>query len=77
MYIKKISFLAGIYEGRLLNKDDMLYYQQIPNLQVAQVGLVQTLNSIGNQIVSHLNSSPNHLVAQLQQRMKQLEEQNK
>lgn len=56
-----------------MSKDKLIQYSQIPNLQMAQAEFVQTLNSIGGQIVSQLNSQQNTLVLQLQERIKQLE----
>lgn len=70
-------FLAGIYEGRLVSKDELIKYSQIPNLQTAQAGLVQTLNSIGGNLVSQLQVHQTTLVSQLQERIKQLEEEKK
>ena len=67
-------FLAGIYENRLLSKDELMYYSTIPNLQAAQSGLVQTLNSVGSQLVNNLNSHQTTLVSHLEQRTKQLDE---
>lgn len=66
--------LAAILEGKFISKDELIYYSTIPNLQAAQSGLVQTLNSVGGQIVNQLNSHQNNLVSQLQERIKQLEE---
>lgn len=65
-------FLAAILEGRLINRDELLYYSNIPNLQTAQAGFVHTLNSIGGQVVNQLNAHQNTLVAHLEERIKQL-----
>lgn len=72
--MKRNNFLAGIYEGKLLNKDEILRYQNIPNIEAAQAEFVQTLNSIGNNIVSQLNTHPSNLISQLQERVKQLDD---
>lgn len=66
--------LAAIYENKLISKDELLYYSEIPSLQVAQSLFVQTLNSVGSQLVSNLNSHQTTFVSQLEQRSKQLEE---
>lgn len=49
-------------------------YSLVPNLKTAQAGLVQTLNSIGGQVVQQLTTHQNCLVNNLQERIKQLEE---
>lgn len=66
-------FKAAVLEGRFISKDELLYYSNIPNLQTAQAGLVQTLNSVGGQVVGHLNAHQNTLVSHLTERIKQLE----
>ncbi|CAG9766065.1 unnamed protein product [Ceutorhynchus assimilis] len=70
----QLVLMAGIYENRLLSKDELLHYSTIPNLQMAQAGLVQTLNSASVQLVSNLNSHQTTLVSHLEQRVKQLGE---
>jgi len=70
----QLVLMAGIYENRLLSKDELMYYSTIPNLQAAQAGFVQTINSVGSQLVSNLNSHQTTLVSHLEQRAKQLEE---
>ncbi|XP_018574938.1 39S ribosomal protein L10, mitochondrial [Anoplophora glabripennis] len=70
----QLILLAGIYEGRFVSKDELTGYSLIPNLQAAQAGFVQTLNSIGGQLVTQLNSHQTTLVAHLEERTRQLEE---
>lgn len=66
-------FLAAVLEGRFINKDELIYYSNIPNLETAQAGFVQTLNSIGGRVVNQLNAHQNTLLAHLEERIKQLE----
>lgn len=66
-------FVAAVLEGRFINKDELVYYSNIPNLQTAQAGFVQTLDNVGGQIVSQLNTHQNTLVAHLEERIKQLQ----
>jgi len=70
----QLVLMAAILEGQFISKDELMYYSMIPDLRTAQVGLVQTLNSIGGQVVGHLTTHQNTLVNQLQERIKQLEE---
>ncbi|CAH1183617.1 unnamed protein product [Phaedon cochleariae] len=70
----QLVLLAGILEGKLVSKNDLVKYSMIPSLQMAQAGLVQTINSVGSQLVSNLNSHQNTLVSHLSERAKQLEE---
>ncbi|XP_050315170.1 39S ribosomal protein L10, mitochondrial-like [Anthonomus grandis grandis] len=69
-----VVLMAGIYENRLVSKDDLQYYSTIPSLEVAQAGLVQTLNAAGSQLVSNLNAHQTTLVSHLEGRAKQLGE---
>lgn len=73
----QLILLAGIYEGKLLSKDELVHLSTIPNLESAQAGLVQTLNNVGGQLVSKLNSHQTNLVSQLQSRADQLQDENK
>ncbi|XP_056640445.1 39S ribosomal protein L10, mitochondrial [Diorhabda sublineata] len=73
----QLIMLAGILENTLINKDDLIKYSKIPNLQIAQAELVQTVNRVGSQLVSDLNSHQSSLVSNLEQRMKQLEMEDK
>ncbi|KAF7287160.1 mitochondrial ribosomal protein L10 [Rhynchophorus ferrugineus] len=66
--------LAAIYENKLISKDELIYYSEIPDLQAAQALFVQTLNNVGSHLLSNLNSHQTTLVSHLQQRSKQLEE---
>jgi large subunit ribosomal protein L10 len=70
----QLVLLAAIFEGKFINKDEIMELNLIPNLQEAQATLVQTLNSAGSTLTQQLNSHQNTLVSQLQERIKQLEE---
>ncbi|XP_060516752.1 large ribosomal subunit protein uL10m [Cylas formicarius] len=70
----QLILLAGIYENRLINRDELTYYSSIPNIQAAQSGLVQTLQQAGSQLVSNLNQHQISLVSNLEERIKQLKE---
>jgi large subunit ribosomal protein L10 len=70
----QLVLLAAIFEGKFINKDEIMELNLIPNLQAAQATLVQTLNSAGSTLTQQLNSHQNTLVSQLQERIKQLEE---
>jgi large subunit ribosomal protein L10 len=74
IFLFHIIFLAAIFEGKFINKDEIMELNLIPNLQEAQATLVQTLNSAGSTLTQQLNSHQNTLVSQLQERIKQLEE---
>lgn len=65
--------LAAILEGKFINKDDLIKYSEIPNLQIAQASLVQTLSGMGSQLSSNLTAHQQTLVSHLGQRLKQLE----
>lgn len=73
----QLIMLAGILENTLINKDDLIKYSKIPSLQTAQAELVQTVNRVGTQIVGDLNSHQISLVSNLEQRIKQLESEEK
>ncbi|CAH0556994.1 unnamed protein product [Brassicogethes aeneus] len=73
----QLVLLAGIYDGKLLSKDEFMYYSSIPNLESAQAGLVHTLNSAGSSLVSKLNSHQNSLVGNLEARAEQLQGEQK
>ncbi|KAK5645937.1 hypothetical protein RI129_004401 [Pyrocoelia pectoralis] len=68
----QIILMAGILEGKFVNKDELLKYSLIPNLQTAQADLLQTLNSLGGQLLQHLNTQQNTLVHNLDERVNQL-----
>ncbi|ENN78717.1 hypothetical protein D910_03627, partial [Dendroctonus ponderosae] len=70
----QLILLAGIYENRLLSKEDLVKYSKIPNIQAAQSELVHTLNTAGSQLVSSLNRHQTTLVSRLEQRASQLED---
>lgn len=72
-----MGILAGICCNKMVSKDELVYYSTIPNLQTAQASLVQTLSSVGSQLVSNLNSHQISLVSHLEQRIKQLEDEEK
>ncbi|XP_030765433.1 39S ribosomal protein L10, mitochondrial [Sitophilus oryzae] len=69
----QLILLAGIYENKLISKEELVYYSNIPNIQAAQATLVQTLNSAGTQLVSNLNSHQSTLVSHIDQRANQLQ----
>ncbi|KAG5892976.1 hypothetical protein JTB14_015020 [Gonioctena quinquepunctata] len=73
----QLVLLAGILDGKLINKDDLIKYSMIPNLQTAQAGLVQTLNSAGSRLVGQLNNHQSTLVSHLEERVKQLQLEDK
>lgn len=52
-------------------------YSEIPNLQTAQANLVQTLTGVAMQLSRNLTSHQQALVSNLEQRLKQLQEDNK
>ncbi|KAL1497073.1 hypothetical protein ABEB36_008094 [Hypothenemus hampei] len=70
----QVVLLAGIYENKLLNKDELVNLSKIPNLQAAQSELVHTLSTVASQLVNNLNSHQTNLVSHLEQRANQLEE---
>ncbi|XP_022913003.1 large ribosomal subunit protein uL10m [Onthophagus taurus] len=72
-----LILLAAIVEGKFLNRDDLMKYAAIPNLITAQSEFVQTLNNVGGHLASQLNARSNIMVSQLQERIKQLEEEKK
>lgn len=74
LYFLSCIFLAGIYEGKYLSKDELLAISEIPNLQAAQSQLVHVLQSAGGGLVRNLTQCQNTLVQHLQERTKQLEE---
>lgn len=72
-----LTISAGICCNKLVSKDELVHYSTIPNLQTAQASLVQTLNSVGSQLVTNLNSHQTSFVSHLEQRLKQLEDEEK
>nr|XP_023024250.1 39S ribosomal protein L10, mitochondrial [Leptinotarsa decemlineata] len=74
---RQLVLLAGILDGKFVSKDDLIKYSAIPNLQTAQVGLVQTLNSAASRLVGQLSSPQGSLVSNLEERAKQLQLDNK
>lgn len=68
--------LAGIYENKLLNLDDLVKYSKIPNLETAQSMFVHTLNASASRLHRQLNSHQTSLLALLEDRKKQLDGDN-
>lgn len=66
-------FSAAILEGKFINKDDLIKYSEIPNIQTAQASLLATLTGIGSQLANNLTAHQQVLVSHLDQRLKQLE----
>lgn len=63
---------AAIYEGKLINTDQIKELSLVPDLRTAQAGLVQTINSAAVTVSSQLNAHQNTLVSNLEERIKQL-----
>ncbi|VEN45821.1 unnamed protein product [Callosobruchus maculatus] len=70
----QLVLLAAVYEGQFISKDDLMKYSMIPNIQTAQAQLVSTLNSLGSNIVTQLNTHQTTLVQNLEERSKQLQD---
>lgn len=69
-----IYILAAIVENKLLTTEDLAKYSKIPNIQAAQAELVHLICSIGNNLVTNLNSHQTNLVSHLDTRIKHLED---
>ncbi|CAG2064760.1 unnamed protein product [Timema podura] len=63
------AYIAGIVDGQFLNKNDLVRYSALPDLQTSRAGLVTVLNSMPAQIVHNLNHHQQTLVGHLQQHL--------
>lgn len=61
----KHLFSAGIIEDRLMSKNELMEFSQLPNIDVARSQLCSVLQSAGSSIVGQLQQSQQMLVGHL------------
>ncbi|XP_044750125.1 39S ribosomal protein L10, mitochondrial [Coccinella septempunctata] len=70
----QLVLLAGIYEEKFLNLDELIKLSKVPSLEMAQSMFVHTLNASANRLHRQLNSHQTSLLALLEDRKKQLDD---
>lgn len=64
--VPQIMILAGIVEGRLLSKTDLVKYSELPSLDIARAQLASTLQqAAGSSLVTLLQANQTQLTAAL------------
>lgn len=70
----KLLLLAGIVENRLMSKNELVNYSQLPSLDIVRAQFAATLYSPGNSIVSKLQSHQSNFCSLLDVHAKALGE---
>ncbi|XP_034474085.1 39S ribosomal protein L10, mitochondrial [Drosophila innubila] len=60
--VPQMVLLGGIVESKLLSRNELMDFAQMPSLQVAQAQLVQTLNMAAGNVVQQLQAHQVNLV---------------
>lgn len=60
--VPQMVLLGGIVENKLLSRNELVAFSQMPSLQVAQAQLVQTLNQAAGTVVQQLQAHQVNLV---------------
>ncbi|XP_037866604.1 large ribosomal subunit protein uL10m [Bombyx mori] len=67
----QLVVMAGVVQDRLLSKNELLEFSQLPTLDLARSKLCQVLDSAGSGLVSQLNRSQQILVSHLDKHVEQ------
>jgi large subunit ribosomal protein L10 len=70
-------FAAGIVHERLLSRNELEQFSQLPDIDVARSQLCAVLQSAGSSIVSQLNQSQQLLVSHLEKHVEINSDSNK
>ncbi|CAH4005998.1 unnamed protein product [Pieris brassicae] len=62
----QLVVMAGIIEDRLMSKNELVEYSNLPNLEMARSQLCSVLQSAGSCLVSQLNQNQQTLVSHLE-----------
>ncbi|KAG6462809.1 hypothetical protein O3G_MSEX013482 [Manduca sexta] len=73
----QLVVMAGIIQDRLMSKNELLEYSQMPSLDVARSQLCSVLDSAGSSVVGLLNRSQQTLVSHLEQHVESTNSSNK
>lgn len=60
--IPQLHLLCGIVEGRLLSKNELVNYSNIPDISIVRSQFVNVLNMAASQLVQNLQSHQSNLV---------------
>jgi large subunit ribosomal protein L10 len=64
-FLRCIFIPAAIVDGRLMSKNELVKYSNMPDLQTAQAGLVAILNSAAGQLTQSLTYHQQTLLGHL------------
>jgi len=69
---RRVIVLCGVVEDRLLDKDQLMEYAKLPNIDIVRAQFASELYSAGNSIVNKLQAHPSNLCTMLESRAKML-----
>lgn len=71
---RRVIVLCGFVEDRLLDRDQLVEYSRLPNIDIVRAQFANELNSAGSSILNKLQAHPSNLCTMLESRAKMLGE---